>query len=369
MHRSSTWLIVLLFIHATAASADEDCLGVIALSKIRSETVQSRSQVEKYARDFCSEYASATGSTHSSSFGVAYEFLSLSMGDSSASQSRVASRYCDAVNQQSAKQEAYQQYVETIAPGAYPAYERCISRAKSGLSITVAESLHPTYLAIGVSFSSTEALARQEVTWSASAGVNCHWRTGPDTRTTVAANSSDLLICTRTSSDTAASVQVVPTTNPNSLFSFRWDRYQGSSPVNELSALRAAVTKATADLGAVTAALRDAVVAFNLPTCPAGWEEYTPAYGRFIRGIDKSGTAIDPRSPRTPGSLQDDEFKKHNHTRDNDVWDFGNTQQSGATQCGTCQGYGHGNTVTGETGGDETRPKNVALLYCTPKKT
>ena len=32
------------------------------------------------------------------------------------------------------------------------------------------------------------------------------------------------------------------------------------------------------------------VAAFNLTACPSGWTEYTPAYGRFIRGIDKSGS-------------------------------------------------------------------------------
>ena len=32
-----------------------------------------------------------------------------------------------------------------------------------------------------------------------------------------------------------------------------------------------------------------AVMAFNQNSCPFGWLEYKAAYGRFIRGIDKSG--------------------------------------------------------------------------------
>lgn len=57
-----------------------------------------------------------------------------------------------------------------------------------------------------------------------------------------------------------------------------------------------------------------AVMAFNLAACPTpGWSEYTPAYGRFIRGIDKSGTAIDPDGQRALGSIQADDFKTHTH--------------------------------------------------------
>ena len=36
------------------------------------------------------------------------------------------------------------------------------------------------------------------------------------------------------------------------------------------------------------------IIAFNGTNCPTGWSEYTPARGQFLRGIDKSGTAIDP---------------------------------------------------------------------------
>jgi hypothetical protein len=54
-------------------------------------------------------------------------------------------------------------------------------------------------------------------------------------------------------------------------------------------------------------------MAFNLATCPNGWSEYTPAYGRFIRGIDKSGTAIDPDGQRALGNIQTDAFQGHWH--------------------------------------------------------
>lgn len=113
-----------------------------------------------------------------------------------------------------------------------------------------------------------------------------------------------------------------------------------------------------------------AVLAFHSDTCPTfGWEEYTPAYGRFIRGIDKSKDNIDPQGERTPGSLQTGQFASHSHTRPLDIHKYPNV---GAAQLWIKpeRHYDYaadGSPLTGDTGGEETRPINVALLYC--KKT
>jgi len=50
------------------------------------------------------------------------------------------------------------------------------------------------------------------------------------------------------------------------------------------------------------------VVAFASETCPPGWTEYQPAYGRFIRGIDKGpdNEKNDPDGQRSSGAIQDD---------------------------------------------------------------
>jgi len=105
------------------------------------------------------------------------------------------------------------------------------------------------------------------------------------------------------------------------------------------------------------------VAAFNLTTCPAGW---IPADGNggtkdlrgsFIRGYGTStaGTAASGGF----GLFQDDEFKSHRHYissmrsqnigggGSNNIWDV----DSGAT-------------YTNYEGGTETRPDNVALLFC-----
>jgi hypothetical protein len=64
---------------------------------------------------------------------------------------------------------------------------------------------------------------------------------------------------------------------------------------------------------------KGAVVPFHVLECPQGWSIYTQAQGRFIRGIDKTETKIDPDGERAPGNIQIDTFAEHTHTRPYDV--------------------------------------------------
>ena len=103
-----------------------------------------------------------------------------------------------------------------------------------------------------------------------------------------------------------------------------------------------------------------AVIAFENENCPlGGWKEYRPAYGRFIRGIDKSGTGIDPNPDRAPGSLQDDELRSHTHQ----VSGVRGQRRNGSDPSGE-QVNNAATVETTAVGGAETRPKNVALLFC-----
>ena len=100
-----------------------------------------------------------------------------------------------------------------------------------------------------------------------------------------------------------------------------------------------------------------AVIAFDLASCPAGWSEYEKAHGRFIRGIDRGDPITDPQGERKPGSLQEDLLKSHTHTHKAPRGfnsGAGNHARAKPDSTGT----------TSATGGAETRPKNVALLYC-----
>ena len=77
--------------------------------------------------------------------------------------------------------------------------------------------------------------------------------------------------------------------------------------------------------------------------------------GEFIRGWDNS-RGVD--SGRTIGSWQEDLFKAHTHNY--------NSSNSGSINGTTYSGYFNNNVTmtTTSTGGTETRPRNVAMIYC-----
>jgi len=75
--------------------------------------------------------------------------------------------------------------------------------------------------------------------------------------------------------------------------------------------------------------------------------------GEFVRGWDDS-RGVD--SGRSLGSFQADEFKSHTHT-------FAGSQASGGEGRSDRDGT-RATKTTNATGGSETRPRNIAMLYC-----
>ncbi len=109
------------------------------------------------------------------------------------------------------------------------------------------------------------------------------------------------------------------------------------------------------------------ISAFDLATCPTGWSEYTPARGRFLRGID-NGAGNDPSGTRVAGAVQDMDTRFYKST-------YEGSNQPGTYRGGPYDGD-HWNRSTNSASYTmqrvyqdwdttrETRPKNVAVLYC-----
>ncbi len=91
----------------------------------------------------------------------------------------------------------------------------------------------------------------------------------------------------------------------------------------------------------------DGSTTFNLPDLRA----------EFIRGWDKNRGIDDGR---TFGSIQADELKSHNHRS----LANGQANHGGHNTGFWVNSANYGITKTGLTGGDETRPRNIALLPC-----
>ena len=121
-----------------------------------------------------------------------------------------------------------------------------------------------------------------------------------------------------------------------------------TAPTGYLECSGVAVSRTTyAALFAVTSTtfgVGDGSTTFNLPNLR----------GEFVRGWD-NGRGVD--ASRAFGSAQADELKAHTHSVLEPV------PNSTAAGGGSYTGQGH-TVVTGSTGGVETRPRNIALLYC-----
>ena len=113
----------------------------------------------------------------------------------------------------------------------------------------------------------------------------------------------------------------------------------------------------------------NAVLSFMIEDCPPGWDDYEPAYGRFVRGIDKSKSKIDPSGQRDPGNLQDSSFESHYHTLNKPVRVHRNHGVNTYDDANPGNWVGDEAVSTTSAGSNETRPKNVALLFCIRKPT
>ena len=80
--------------------------------------------------------------------------------------------------------------------------------------------------------------------------------------------------------------------------------------------------------------------------------------GEFIRGWDDS-RGVD--SGRSFGSFQADEFKSHNHSLP--MWQNSTEKSQHTGGAGVATTFGQTAKFTVGTGGSETRPRNVAVMY------
>lgn len=232
-------LISAVLVSPNAAS---DCKDVIALSRTTSVIVQDKSQVVASANTFCSQNDSSAGSSGSTDFGAAYKFLSLSLGQASATREEVASRFCKASNRSLAVDDAYRQHVEEIAPGAYSSFVRCEELQAGGIVFSI-DSVLPTTIAIGVSLTSKISDDKQTLDFVASPGVSCTWigKVKSGKPTTLKNGQSVELSCSRDDATTQSSVTVFSLTKAETRFVFPW-RSEVTLPSEVLQTLQNRIT-------------------------------------------------------------------------------------------------------------------------------
>lgn len=346
------------------------CEAIIALSRISNSQFYSAEKVQAEAQEFCSEYQKYKSNGKLSSIGASYKLFSGSAAKTSSSVEEIASKYCGGSSSSSADKNAHRTYVESIAPGAYLAYDRCLAMGSRGVFTTIL-SRDNSKLILQVSHKTDNFNDKAHVTFVPSGNASCTWQDneGLPPERAIDGNTTRLIECTRSAGVVEETSVVVARTDTGAGdgVHFEWPLRSQLAKDAELAKMTAQYDELKNELVQTWTSLAGGVLAFESTACPAGWSEYKPAYGRFIRAIDRSATPIDPLGLREPGSFQEADLGAHKHSTL--AYNQGFTGHMRAGKAGDNRFDAvniRGLTVleTGSSGGRETRPANVALLFC-----
>ena len=124
----------------------------------------------------------------------------------------MASRYCSAANNYQASSNAYESYVERIAPGAWPAYEACEAMQGQDVRFTVSRAASANTLTVYGAYNPRTAAAQPTTTiaYSATSDISCKWN-GEDAAAVhaIQQNTAVRLICTRSDTSHESAVDVI----------------------------------------------------------------------------------------------------------------------------------------------------------------
>jgi hypothetical protein len=215
---------LILMILSTSCYADEECSGVIALSRIHQNVIQKHSEVQQNAEHFCSEYSQYQQSSATHEFGASYKFLSASFSSGTASADEVASKYCSASDRYSANKNSYEEYVESIAPGAYSAYEQCMQFNAHAITFKIDSStMLARQFAINVVY---KEIGKASTTLRAtpSSGVTCTWNDNAEPTISITSPAVVTLTCQRSEIDKKAFVNIAQATG-DAVMNIPWPAY------------------------------------------------------------------------------------------------------------------------------------------------
>ncbi|EIM31792.1 hypothetical protein LepocDRAFT_00005340 [Leptothrix ochracea L12] len=234
-----------------SASAQE-CEKLITLSKTVSSTVADKSTFDKHAANFCSEYKRGGSSSAATNAGASWKFISASFGQSSMTTEEVASKVCSASSGESASTDAYRQYVETIASGAYAAYETCIKLKDSNdlrFDVDLASVL-PSEFTIVIAYQKIiQGTTTADLIYSASKGISCTWNGKKAATTSIDAPSSVLVKCSRTDQGQAGYAKFIRTNGVGGSITIPWPAYDANGiPLATLESIRGQITTAQSSI-------------------------------------------------------------------------------------------------------------------------
>lgn len=214
--------------------------------------------------------------------------------------------------------------------------------------------------------------ATPKLAWKTTKDVSCE-ATGEfkPKDNTIEFKNTAMLHCSRGSYKNESLIALTILNGNSTTFPIHWNKYSNEGvPLNTLMQFQSSINDLKTQVNNLS---ENSIVAFSSEICPMGWSEVADARGRFLRGIDSTGsTSIDPDGKRPLGSIQQDSLKQHYHEYFTS-WDAADTSNSGTSWDRNKKNNqikvktNEGNLADGTSLGIETRPKNIAVLFCRKK--
>ena len=209
--RIPTVFLIALF-HTTSVGAQQDqCLELVRLSRMKTQTIMSQSQFASTVNAYCEERSNSSSAAVSAG-GAGY----------SASASRAEASYgkfCSRDTDDRGSESDYNEYMEGVQPGAYAAYAACTA-ARNNDRVQFEMSGAPTRdrLVLGI-YNRTNTGDTADMQWDGSDPVTCQWAgdAGGTPRRTLQPDERAFLECRRNSFDSE------PLREPDAVDVFRAD--------------------------------------------------------------------------------------------------------------------------------------------------
>ena len=237
--RIPTVFLIALF-HTTSVGAQQDqCLELVRLSRMKTQTIMSQSQFASTVNAYCEERSNSSSAA-----------VSVGGAGYSASASRAEASYgkfCGRDTDDRGSESDYNEYMEGVQPGAYAAYAACeAARNNDGVQFEMSGAPTRDRLVLGI-YNRTDTGNTADMQWDGSDPVTCQWagdaRGTP--RRTLQPNERAFLECRRSSFDSE------PLREPDAVDVFRadgggaavlnipWSKYgPDNSPVQTLEEIR-----------------------------------------------------------------------------------------------------------------------------------
>ena len=237
--RIPTVFLIALF-HTTSVGAQQNqCLELVRLSRMKTQTIMSQSQFASTVNAYCEERSNSSSAAVSAG-GAGY----------SASASRAEASYgkfCSRDTDDRGSESDYNEYMEGVQPGAYAAFAACeAARNNDGVQFEMSKAPTRDRLVLGI-FNRTNTGDTADMQWDGSDPVTCQWAgdAGGTPRRTLQPNERAFLECRRSTFDSE------PLREPDAVDVFRadggdaavlnipWPKYgPDNSPVQTLEEIR-----------------------------------------------------------------------------------------------------------------------------------